>query len=97
MPIVVYQLLIVIISARGGTNTYLLIPAVWFCLCFSTKSNPSYQLLLGAPASNRSFSSPGALNTDWDGEGGAKNRLKEAVDSFRLEGLVVDGVRLGAV
>eukprot|EP00904_Undaria_pinnatifida_P000278 jgi/Undpi1/10250/HiC_scaffold_28.g12703.m1 len=39
----------------------------------------------------------GALNTDWDGEGGAKNRLKEAVDSFRLEGLVVDGVRLGAV
>lgn len=41
--------------------------------------------------------SPGALNTDWDQEGGAKDRLKEAVDSFRLEGLVVDGVRLGAL
>lgn len=48
-------------------------------------------------ASTRSFPLAGALNTDWDGEGGAKNRLKEAVDSFRLEGLIVDGVRLGAV
>lgn len=40
--------------------------------------------------------SPGALNTDWDQEGGAKDRLKSAVDSFQLEGLVVNGVRLGA-
>lgn len=39
---------------------------------------------------------PGALNTDWDQEGGAKDRLKVAVDSFQLEGLIVDGVRLGA-
>ncbi|CAM9462493.1 unnamed protein product [Scytosiphon promiscuus] len=39
----------------------------------------------------------GALNTDWDQEGGAKDRLKVAADSFRLEGLVVSGVRLGAV
>eukprot|EP00752_Nemacystus_decipiens_P004405 g4024.t1 len=38
----------------------------------------------------------GALNTNWDQEGGAKERLKVAADSFRLEGLVVDGVRLGA-
>lgn len=37
----------------------------------------------------------GALNTDWEQEGGAKDRLKVAADSFRLEGLVVDGVRLG--
>ncbi|CAN0160305.1 unnamed protein product [Ectocarpus sp. 4 AP-2014] len=39
----------------------------------------------------------GALNTDWDQEGGAKDRLKVATDSFRLEGLIVEGVRLGAV
>lgn len=38
----------------------------------------------------------GALNTDWEQEGGAKERLKVAADSFHLEGLVVDGVRLGA-
>lgn len=40
-------------------------------------------------------SSKGALNTDWEQEGGAKERLKVAADSFRLEGLVVGGVRLG--
>lgn len=40
-------------------------------------------------------SSLGALNTDWEQEGGAKERLKVAADSFRLEGLVVGGVRLG--
>lgn len=38
----------------------------------------------------------GALNTDWEQEGGAKERLKVAADTFHLEGLVVDGVRLGA-
>lgn len=42
------------------------------------------------------FHVTGALNTDWDGEGGAKGRLKVAVDSFQLEGPVVDGVRLGS-
>lgn len=41
-------------------------------------------------------SSLGALNTDWEQEGGAKERLEVVADSFRLEGLVVDGVRLGA-
>lgn len=41
--------------------------------------------------------SSGALNTDWDQEGGAKERLKVSAESFRLEGLIVDGVRLGAV
>lgn len=55
----------------------------------------SLLLMLSTSASTRSFPLTGALNTDWDGEGGAKNRLKEAVDSFRLEGLIVDGVRLG--
>ena len=66
--------------------------------CRPRQSNPpSVCLFLLLVVSARSFLLPGALNTDWDGEGGAKNRLKEAVDSFRLEGLVVDGVRLGAV
>lgn len=41
--------------------------------------------------------SSGALNTDWDQEGGAKERLKVSAESFRLEGLIVDGVRLGAI
>ncbi|CAM9478248.1 unnamed protein product [Ascophyllum nodosum] len=38
----------------------------------------------------------GALNTDLDQDKGTRGRLKEMVDSFRLEGMVVDGVRLGA-
>lgn len=41
--------------------------------------------------------SAGALNTDWEQKGGAKERLEVAAASFHLEGLVVDGVRLGAV
>lgn len=46
----------------------------------------------------QSFASPsGALNTDWDQEGGAKERLKVSAESFHLEGLIVDGVRLGAI
>lgn len=61
------------------------------------RCHQSLFLLLDVSASTRSLPLAGALNTDWDGEGGAKNRLKEAVDSFRLEGLIVDGVRLGAV
>lgn len=43
------------------------------------------------------LSTVGALNTDWEQEGGAKDRLKVAADSFHLEGMVVNGVRLGAV
>ncbi|CAM9837493.1 unnamed protein product [Discosporangium mesarthrocarpum] len=37
----------------------------------------------------------GALNTDWEGEDGAKDLLHGVVDSFQLEGMVVNGVRLG--
>lgn len=56
---------------------------------------PEITILIFDCLSARNLS--GALNTDWDQEGGGKNRLREAVDSFRLEGLTVKGVRLGSV
>ncbi|CAM9148557.1 unnamed protein product [Choristocarpus tenellus] len=37
----------------------------------------------------------GALSTDWNNEGGAKDKMKAVADSFQLEGLVVNGIRLG--
>lgn len=95
-----YYRVLIVISTRDNCNYYLVEVSVFFIRVFhfiSYRSNQSLLLPLGASASTRSLTLTGALNTDWDGEGGAKNRLKEAVDSFRLEGLIVDGVRLSAV